>query len=499
MLELEPLHEEAHRALMWFLATGGQRSAALAQFETCRYVLREELGVEPSAATLALRDEIALAGEFAGLTELRAGGGAQRPSRTRSCRAPLGDAGRPRAGAGPAARAARRPRLPAGDPGRPGRHRQDPAGGGGRRRPRRGRHRDGGVFVSFVGTGRQAGGGRRPDDRQAGRARSGCRWRSPATRWSCSPTTSPAAQLLLVLDNLEQLRDAAEVLAELLRPGAGRAGAGDLPAAPRPRSGVAGRGARAALPAGGRRRPHRYEAVQLFQERARLLRPGFRAARGPPGGGAASAGLLAGVPLAIELAARWVRSATPAAIADRLAGRPRSAGDHRARRRAAAPQPALGDRLVLAAAHRRRTRVLPGCRCCAAASTWRRPPRWRARACRCWPRWSTSRWSTVGEDGRYGMHELLRQYAAELLAADPADEQATPGAATPSTTRRCCPTPASGRPVAGSTSTPRSRTCAPPPTGWSAHADPARLDAHLLRVWARCTAARAGSARPGRS
>jgi DNA-binding SARP family transcriptional activator len=26
MLELEPLHEEAHRALMWFLATGGQRA-----------------------------------------------------------------------------------------------------------------------------------------------------------------------------------------------------------------------------------------------------------------------------------------------------------------------------------------------------------------------------------------------------------------------------------------------------------------------------------------
>jgi predicted ATPase len=28
----------------------------------------------------------------------------------------------------------------------------------------------------------------------------------------------------------------------------------------------------------------------------------------------------------------------------------------------------------------------------------------------------------VGEDGRYGMHELLRQYAAERLAADPAAE-----------------------------------------------------------------------------
>jgi DNA-binding SARP family transcriptional activator len=69
MLGLEPLHEEAHRALMWFLARGGQRSAALAQYETCRYVLREELGAEPSAATVALREEIAGAGGF---TELAA-------------------------------------------------------------------------------------------------------------------------------------------------------------------------------------------------------------------------------------------------------------------------------------------------------------------------------------------------------------------------------------------------------------------------------------------
>jgi DNA-binding SARP family transcriptional activator len=64
MLELEPLHEEAHRTLMWFLATGGQRGAALAQLDTCRYLLREELGQEPSAATATLRDEIARTGEF---------------------------------------------------------------------------------------------------------------------------------------------------------------------------------------------------------------------------------------------------------------------------------------------------------------------------------------------------------------------------------------------------------------------------------------------------
>ncbi len=49
ILELEPWHEEAHRALMWFFAAADQRSAALAQFETCRHVLAEELGVEPDA------------------------------------------------------------------------------------------------------------------------------------------------------------------------------------------------------------------------------------------------------------------------------------------------------------------------------------------------------------------------------------------------------------------------------------------------------------------
>jgi DNA-binding SARP family transcriptional activator/tetratricopeptide (TPR) repeat protein len=67
MLELEPLHEEAHRALMWFLARDGQPSAALAQFERCRSLLAEELGVEPSPATLALREAIVRA---EGFTEL---------------------------------------------------------------------------------------------------------------------------------------------------------------------------------------------------------------------------------------------------------------------------------------------------------------------------------------------------------------------------------------------------------------------------------------------
>ncbi len=57
-LELEPWREEAQRQLMVALALSGQRSAALTQYEACRRVLSEELGVEPEAETLALAEQI---------------------------------------------------------------------------------------------------------------------------------------------------------------------------------------------------------------------------------------------------------------------------------------------------------------------------------------------------------------------------------------------------------------------------------------------------------
>jgi len=63
-VELEPWREEAHRQLMRLLALDGQRSAALAQYETCRRVLTEELGVEPTGETVALYENIR-AGETA--------------------------------------------------------------------------------------------------------------------------------------------------------------------------------------------------------------------------------------------------------------------------------------------------------------------------------------------------------------------------------------------------------------------------------------------------
>ncbi len=64
-LELDPWREEAHRQLMRSLAMVGERSAALAQYETCRQVLAEELDVEPSMETRQLYEQIKR-GDFEG-------------------------------------------------------------------------------------------------------------------------------------------------------------------------------------------------------------------------------------------------------------------------------------------------------------------------------------------------------------------------------------------------------------------------------------------------
>ena len=58
LLELDPLMEAAHRQMMQLLAGSGRRGEALAQYETCRQLLREELGIEPSRATRDLYERI---------------------------------------------------------------------------------------------------------------------------------------------------------------------------------------------------------------------------------------------------------------------------------------------------------------------------------------------------------------------------------------------------------------------------------------------------------
>lgn len=57
-LGLDELDETPHQWLMKFLAADGQKTAALEQYEKCRHILQEELGVEPNAKTVELAEQI---------------------------------------------------------------------------------------------------------------------------------------------------------------------------------------------------------------------------------------------------------------------------------------------------------------------------------------------------------------------------------------------------------------------------------------------------------
>jgi predicted ATPase/DNA-binding SARP family transcriptional activator len=57
-VDLDPWRETAHRQVMRLLALSGQRSAALAQYRYCRQMLRDELGVEVSEETRQLYEKL---------------------------------------------------------------------------------------------------------------------------------------------------------------------------------------------------------------------------------------------------------------------------------------------------------------------------------------------------------------------------------------------------------------------------------------------------------
>ena len=67
LLDLDALHEPAHRQLMTLYSLSGQRAAALRQYRECVRVLDEELGVPPLEETTALYEQI-LAGEIAAIS-----------------------------------------------------------------------------------------------------------------------------------------------------------------------------------------------------------------------------------------------------------------------------------------------------------------------------------------------------------------------------------------------------------------------------------------------
>lgn len=58
LVALDPLREQSHRTLMQALVRAGERSTALVQFKRLEDVLRSELGVAPSAQSVALANKI---------------------------------------------------------------------------------------------------------------------------------------------------------------------------------------------------------------------------------------------------------------------------------------------------------------------------------------------------------------------------------------------------------------------------------------------------------
>ena len=68
LLRFAPWNEEAHRWTMLLLAQDGRFADALRQYEQCRRLLRDELGVEPSAQTRELYEQLAR-GELPSIAE----------------------------------------------------------------------------------------------------------------------------------------------------------------------------------------------------------------------------------------------------------------------------------------------------------------------------------------------------------------------------------------------------------------------------------------------
>ncbi|MCB8945932.1 MAG: tetratricopeptide repeat protein [Ardenticatenaceae bacterium] len=64
LLHIDPLNETAHRQMMTLLARTGQRHAALQQYQQCRSLLARELVVAPATATTALYERIKRAPEL---------------------------------------------------------------------------------------------------------------------------------------------------------------------------------------------------------------------------------------------------------------------------------------------------------------------------------------------------------------------------------------------------------------------------------------------------
>lgn len=323
LLALDPWREEAHRQLMVLLAISGQPSAALAQYRKARAVLRDELGVEPAIETRMLYEQIR-AGKLAVPDD------ATLPALVAVASTPA-----------PAPVAPIPNNLPAQLEtfiGRAGEVAQvqakllDPAcrlltvvGPGGMGKTSlaleaarglvggmaAGALRDG-IYLATLSE-------IQPSSQAVAEALAGCVADSLSLPLAGAvPAHSQLVdylrqkQMLIVLDDFDQLLDAAPLLVELLEHAAGL----KLLVTSRRRLNVRGEHLLSlaglpypdALPAAQATRWESYTAIQLFLQRARSVEPGFEADEATLAAIGRLCQMLAGLPLAIELAASRVRS-----------------------------------------------------------------------------------------------------------------------------------------------------------------------------------------------
>jgi predicted ATPase/DNA-binding SARP family transcriptional activator len=407
-VELDTLHEPAHRQLMQLYAQAGQPAAALRQYETCVQILEEELGLPPQEETEQLYRAIQEEGVPAAPTPLRY-----------------------------------RHNLP---------YHATPFVGREREVVEIGQMIEGatGRLVSLVGPG-GIGKTRLALEVAAGRVGAflhGVHFVPLAGVSSADYLASaildglglipfgqegPQAQLLnylsqkemlLVLDNFEHLLDGAKLLSEILT----RAPGVKLLVTSRECLNVQGEWV---IEVGGLRFPERkeeddvggYSAVQLFVQSARRVCADFRLGEEEKGWVARICRLVEGMPLAIELAASWARALSCAEIAEEIAGgldflsSPRRDAPDRHQSLRATFDHSWG---FLSEEERETFTKLtvfrggfdrPAAREVAQAS-----PVLLARLVdKSFLRWNV--WS-----GRYEVHELLRQYAAERLTGSMEEE-----------------------------------------------------------------------------
>jgi predicted ATPase/DNA-binding SARP family transcriptional activator len=418
---LDPLHEPAHRRLMELFAEAGQPAAALRQFRLLAETLERELGAAPDEATAALAEQLRL-GERAPQGGSRWSSAPPRLSATQAPAAVAIDTsalpflgreeelGRIAAAlVDPACRM-----LTLIGPGGMGKTRLAVQGA----RENQGRFPDGVFQVSLVGVGSV--------ERMLTAVSVALGLGGQGDTLERIVAALRERRALLLLDNADQIQDGALPLHALVqrtqqlkllvtsreRLQLQEEWVVDLAGLPVP--------ADADAPGAGD-----YSAVQLFVQRARQVRADFALTPEDLPAVVAICQLVEGMPLAIELAAAWVRVLTPAEIAGELEQsmalltttlkdvpeRHRSVEGVFAQAWERLSPPEREALARLAVFEDGFTRVaaaeVAGATTLAIAGLADKALLRRDRT------------------GRYAIHELLRQFAARKLAAAPAEERAT--------------------------------------------------------------------------